>query len=471
MTSSEKLEQIAESRYWIVVSFFILLHFVVAFSTVHFFPIVGIEEPGYTIPAFNLAQKGQKVNEFFKDCGYDPGWTSGLDRKIFFSPLFHFLLGGFIQIFSYDLIYLRLLSSLAGGLFLFVFARFSKTYLSALFSLSALLFIETNILFRFVSQEARPDIWVALSSLLAFSFLGLYLQNKKFSSLFGVSIFAAATLLLHVFGIVVFCSIYATLFFYVLKREITIGQWILSFLISSALLMPYVVDVLVNFPLFKIQMLHGALSLTKQVLVADPFSILLLGFFLLVGIICFGVKGQEADWNYLRILFLSLVVFVLVFTFRFRYTFIILPLCVIILMTIFQGRISQSKCLLSCWLIIGINLIFTFNYLLPMAQSSESYWETTQRINPLIRAKSRIIGHPLIQWGLDPKKKVRIFECVDVKRINLGDFDYVIADRYFQDILASWPPETKSRLDLIYDDDSRIYNWKVFQIKNEQFLR
>ena len=103
-----------------------------------------------------------------------------------------------------------------------------------------------------------------------------------------------------------------------------------------------------------------------------------------------------------------------------------------------------------------------------MSQLNESYWKITRQIDSLIGANSKVIGHPLIQWGLNPIKYVEISECDDIRSLDLDDFDYVIAERYFQGAMRKWPDEAMSKLNLVYHDESKTYNFKVYKIIHRQ---
>jgi len=439
-----------------------------AFVSIPFFPIVGIEEPTYTIHAYNLAKSGMMINEYFKDCGYELGWTT-LDKKISWPPLHSYMLSWFLKFFPYDLRFLRMTSAFAGGLFLLALIFFLKLFFDSSTSLFMLFLIGTNPLFRFISQEARPDIWVALSSLLVFLFLVKFLTNKNEIDVFIASVFASVAVLLHMFGVVVIGSFFVVLFFYSLKGEIQLKTLLFSSIISLTVLTPYLIDVYLNFFYFRIQLIDDVLlKHSKKVLFADQYSILLFSLFLFVGLLSFFLDKTKPKLVILRDTFLAVNLFLVIFSFRFRYTFVVMPLCVAIIVSLIQIRISRYKCLFLYIISIVASVVFTVSYILPMSQPEESYWEITEEIDLLIGKGAKVIGHPLIQWGLDPEKGVRISECTDATKLDLNNYDFVIVERYFQEIVAHWPPEIMARLDLVFDDPSRVYNFKVYRIKKTQ---
>lgn len=102
------------------------------------------------------------------------------------------------------------------------------------------------------------------------------------------------------------------------------------------------------------------------------------------------------------------------------------------------------------------------------SKDDESYWRITQEIDPLIGRSAKVIAHPLIQWGLDPNKEVKISECTDARTIDLGEFDFVIAERYFQEAMRGWSQESMSRLKPIYRDDSKTYSFIVYKIQHAE---
>ena len=59
----ESINTVVDQKYWSILLLFIALHFLWAYLTISFFPIIGIEEPGYTIHSYNLATKGKLIND------------------------------------------------------------------------------------------------------------------------------------------------------------------------------------------------------------------------------------------------------------------------------------------------------------------------------------------------------------------------------------------------------------------------
>jgi hypothetical protein len=465
----ESIRTIADQKYWSILMLLIALHFLWAYFSISFFPIVGIEEPGYTIHSYNLATKGRLINEFFTECNHVSGWTRTIDKKILWPPLYPIILSWYLKIAPYDLIYLRSVSAFIGGIFLVLFAFFSLHFVDKFRTLLLVLFIETNILFRFISQEARPDIWVATSSLLMVMFLLKYLHEQKLFYLFISSAFASIAILLHWSGALVIGSFFVLQTFYCFfKKTLPFNKLAFSAIVSLVILSPYIGYVLQNFPLFEIQVIDGALNQTKQAFFSDKYSSSLFTIFSLVVVLSFFINKQKTKAVFLRDTFLALLLLMFILTFKFRYTLIAFPLCIVILASLIPPMISFIKDYHIIMTVTIASLIFSVGYMLPMSESNESYWKITQQIDPLIGNNAKVIGHPLIQWGLDSKKSIKISECDDLRLLNLDDFDFVIAERYFQEVIEKWPEKVMSRLDLIYHDESRTYNFKVYKIRHSR---
>ena len=433
----KSINTVVDQKYWSILLLFIALHFLWAYLTISFFPIIGIEEPGYTIHSYNLATKGKLINEFFKDCNLDYGWTLTIDEKILWPPLYPILLSWYFSLHFFD--------------------KFRALLL--------VLLIETNILFRFISQEARPDIWVATSSLLMVMFLLKYKNERKRYYLCLSSAFASVAILLHWSGALVIGSFVVLLILYCfIRKKILFRKLLFPALTSLVLLLPYIIYIGQNFALFEIQVIGGALNQTKQPFLSDRYSSSLFIVFALVCGLSFFVDKQKPEAIFLRDVLFALVLLMLILTFKFRYTLITLPLCMVILASVVPAKICFIK---DYHIIIAAtvaSLVFSVGYMHPMSQLNESYWKITRQIDSLIGANSKVIGHPLIQWGLNPIKYVEISECDDIRSIDLDDFDYVIAERYFQGAMRKWSDEAMSKLNLVYHDESKTYNFKVYKI-------
>ena len=464
-----------EKKWMIIIGVVILIHLIVSLITIPYFPKINMEEPGYTASGYNLAIQGMKINEFFKDLDYSTGYKAHWDKIETFPPLYPYLLSSFIKIFSYNLVPLRYLSAIGGGILLLIFGLIlRKTTKNYIVVFVLLLILELSYVFRFVAQQARPDIWVSVFSLITVFFLINYIDSGRNLYLFLSAITSPIAFLFHISGVIVLVAFYLTIFLYLLRKEISLKQLYVSISISFLVLLPYFYFIMSNFYYFKIQILSTYIGPATGFswIFANKFRLLILIYLVVVGIMSSFLIKKDRLLGVVSLYYLCLLGIGLLLQIKIRYTLMLFPISLIILTIFLQYYLFKWNKIKSFYIIlIFVFIVLSGHFILSAIKFSKkenSYWTIMEQIDEIVPEKARIIGHPDIQWGLRGKD-ITITECSDPGSLlsPFESYDFVIANGTWQKRMLApcWTHEIMSKLSLLGSYKNEIYKYKIYKIK------
>ncbi|MFH1453379.1 MAG: glycosyltransferase family 39 protein [Armatimonadota bacterium] len=429
----------------------VLLFFVLFYSfALSKYPLVWVDEPWLAELSWNMARHGQFTSSTF---------TGYFSYDILVIPYlgYHLLLSLVFKLFGLGVIQARLLSLISSFFILIVVYHITKLLYkdNKNAGIIAMCFLIANPIFFQCARQSRQEALIALFIVSAFYFMARGIKEQKLYNYFICGAFIALSFLSHYNGLIAGVTMFLIILFHNKKAVLVYTAGALLFVL------PYILFILVNFQLFKEQMLIQCGDrilfipylfknlINEYIRWMHPSLIipLIIGVSALIYLIITNYKKQSLLINYI-ILFYVLLALIDSARKPFLYLNLIFPFLAIAAAIAFFEIYKKRKVLATVSLIIlligsGIFLPYKlFKYL------HSDYYGVINKFKKEIPQGSVVIGIPTYWFGIDDYYKYRSYDLIyhnakiyntDYdKALKLIKGDYIIYDE-------SWAPSYKTK--------------------------